>query len=118
MECYVHVGTPAVGACVSCGRFVCDVCRVTMDGRIFCKSCLEKGARAPAPAEGYEEQPARPFRRSRSDRMIAGLCAPIAERMGLDPTLVRVLWLLLALFTGTLLAWVYLILWIVTPQEP
>jgi phage shock protein PspC (stress-responsive transcriptional regulator) len=89
-----------------------------MDGRIFCKSCLEKGAHAPAPAEGYESHSARPLQRSRSDRMIAGLCAPIAERMGLDPTLVRVLWLLLALFTGSILAWVYIVMWIVIPQEP
>ena len=52
------------------------------------------------------------------NKVIAGVCGGIAERFGWDPVLVRVGYLLLALlsagFPGTL---VYIILWIVMPQD-
>jgi phage shock protein C len=56
--------------------------------------------------------------RSRNERMIAGVCGGIAEYSNLDPTLVRVLFNLLAFVTGgaTLLA--YPILWVVVPEQP
>lgn len=57
------------------------------------------------------------LRRSK-DQMIAGVCAGIAEYMGLDATLVRVGYVLLSIlsagFPGTLL---YIILWIVMPKN-
>jgi len=122
MECYVHVGTPAVGACVACGRFVCDVCRVTMKERIYCKTCLEKGEHEPPPpapgGSGPGGPPAGRFYRSQNDRMIAGLCRPVGERLGIDVSLVRVLWLLLAFLTASGLGILYIIMWIVVPEEP
>lgn len=61
----------------------------------------------------------RPLRRSRSDRMIAGVCAGLAHHFGLDVTLMRVLYVLVSIlsvgFPGTI---VYIILWIVIPEEP
>jgi phage shock protein PspC (stress-responsive transcriptional regulator) len=61
----------------------------------------------------------RPLRRSRSDRIIAGVCAGLAHHFGLDVTLMRVLYVLVSIlsvgFPGTL---VYIVLWIVIPQEP
>jgi len=61
----------------------------------------------------------RPLRRSRSDRIIAGVCAGLAHHFGLDVTLMRVLYVLISIlsvgFPGTL---VYIVLWIVIPQEP
>jgi phage shock protein C len=64
------------------------------------------------------ETPVRRLYRSRTDRMIGGVCGGIAEYSNLDPTLVRVLFILLAFITGgaTLLA--YPILWIVVPEQP
>lgn len=63
--------------------------------------------------------PARRLTRSENDRMIAGVCGGLARWLGWDPTLVRVLWVLAAIFSvafpGLL---VYLILWAVMPQEP
>ena len=60
----------------------------------------------------------RPLRRSRRDRMIAGVCAGLAHHFGLDVTLMRVLYVLVSIlsvgFPGTL---VYIILWIVIPEE-
>jgi phage shock protein C len=54
--------------------------------------------------------------RSRDDRMLAGVCGGLGDYFGVDPTLVRLLFVLLALFTGVgVLA--YIVLWIVVPEE-
>ena len=52
-----------------------------------------------------------------SNKMIAGVCAGIAEYLGWDVTLVRVVYLLLSLFTAAFPGLIlYLILCIVMPQ--
>lgn len=64
-----------------------------------------------------DASPRRPLRRSREHRLIAGVCGGLAEWWGKDPTLVRILFLLvgaLPFLSGIL---VYLILWIVVPPE-
>ncbi|MEG2239847.1 MAG: PspC domain-containing protein [Alistipes sp.] len=55
--------------------------------------------------------------RSRSNRSIAGLCGGIAEFFDTDPTLIRLITLLL-IFCGGLSIWIYIILWIAIPKEP
>lgn len=52
--------------------------------------------------------------RSESDRVIAGVAGGIAEYLGVDSTLVRVVWAL-SLFFGGLGALAYIVLWIVLP---
>ena len=55
--------------------------------------------------------------RPRATRKVAGVCAGFAEYFDLDVTVVRVVWLLVAIFGGGgLLA--YIIAWIVIPEEP
>ncbi|MEJ2266834.1 MAG: PspC domain-containing protein [Anaerolineales bacterium] len=55
--------------------------------------------------------------RSRKDRMIAGVCGGLGDYFGIDPTLVRLLFVFAALFYGPgILA--YLILMLVVPEEP
>ena len=60
----------------------------------------------------------RTLRRSRTNRMIAGVMSGVAEYFGLDATLVRVIFvvgsILSAAFPGTI---VYLILWLVIPED-
>lgn len=53
--------------------------------------------------------------RSSSDRIIAGVAGGLAEHFGLDPTLVRIAWVLAVVFGGFGLL-VYVILWIVLPE--
>ena len=122
MKCYVHPADPAVGACVSCGRFVCDVCRVTMTGRIYCKQCLERAdqvsADAPQRGRAARRSGTSTLYRSRTDRLVGGVCAGVARQLDLDPTLVRVLWLVLTIFTAMALGILYIVLWIVLPEEP
>ena len=56
--------------------------------------------------------------RSTENRMIAGVCGGLAAHFGIDPKLVRLLWVAAMIFGGFgLLA--YVILWIVVPEgEP
>jgi phage shock protein PspC (stress-responsive transcriptional regulator) len=54
--------------------------------------------------------------RPRSGRMIGGVCAGLALRFGLSPTLVRVLFLLSFLLPGPQIV-IYLILWVLLPSE-
>ena len=60
----------------------------------------------------------RPLRRSRSDRMIAGVVGGLAQYFGMDSTLARVLYvvgsIVSAAFPGIL---VYVILWAIVPQD-
>ena len=60
----------------------------------------------------------RTLRRSRTNRMVAGVLGGVAEYFGLDATLVRVIFvvgsILSAAFPGTI---VYLILWLVMPEH-
>ena len=56
--------------------------------------------------------------RSRNDRMIAGVAGGIAEHYDLDPSLVRIGWALLILFTGGLFLLLYIVMVIVVPDEP
>lgn len=53
--------------------------------------------------------------RSTSDRMVAGVSAGLAEYMNLDPTIVRLLFVLLALAGGPGLL-IYIIMWLVMPE--
>ena len=58
----------------------------------------------------------RTLRRSTSDRMLGGVCGGLAQHFGIDPALVRIAFVLLAIAgsTGVLL---YLLLWAMVPEE-
>jgi len=54
--------------------------------------------------------------RSKSNRIIAGVCGGVGEYFGIDPTVVRLLWVLFTFLGGSgILA--YIICWIVIPEE-
>lgn len=57
------------------------------------------------------------LRRSRRNRMIGGVCGGIAEYFDMDPTMVRLLYVIASVisvaFPGIL---VYIIMWIVMPE--
>lgn len=56
------------------------------------------------------------IRRSRTDRSIAGVCGGLAKYFGIDTTVLRIAMLCLILFGGMSL-WVYIILWLLIPEE-
>lgn len=55
--------------------------------------------------------------RSQSERMFAGVCGGLGQFIGMDPTVVRVIFALLAVFGGSGLL-IYLILMLIVPLEP
>jgi phage shock protein C len=59
------------------------------------------------------------FYRSRTDKILGGVCGGIAESLGWTPTRVRILYVLVSVlsvaFPGTL---VYIVLWLAVPQAP
>lgn len=57
------------------------------------------------------------LRRSRTDKMVAGVCGGLASYLGLDSTLVRIAYVLLSIFTMFAGLFVYLLLWLVMPNE-
>jgi phage shock protein C len=56
------------------------------------------------------------LQRSRTDTMIAGVASGVAQYLGVDPVVVRLLFVLLTLSGPGLL--IYLLLWLVMPREP
>ena len=61
---------------------------------------------------------ARPLRRSRTDRVIAGVIGGLADYLGLDPTLSRVIYVLISIFSAAFPGiLVYILLWILIPPE-
>jgi phage shock protein C len=63
--------------------------------------------------------PANPLRRSRRSRMIAGVCGGLAEWIGWDPTLVRILYVVVSVASAAFPGIVaYVILWILMPESP
>ena len=55
--------------------------------------------------------------RSRTDRVLGGVCSGLGKYFGLDPVLLRVLWAI-AFFVGGAGLLAYIIAWIIIPEEP
>jgi phage shock protein PspC (stress-responsive transcriptional regulator) len=58
------------------------------------------------------------LQRARNDKMIAGVCAGLAQYFGVDVATVRLVAAALLLFTHVAIVPVYIILWIVMPEAP
>ncbi len=55
---------------------------------------------------------------TRSDnKMVGGVCAGIGEYLGIDPTIVRIIYVLMIFFAGFGII-LYLILWLIMPAKP
>lgn len=56
--------------------------------------------------------------RSRKEKILGGICGGIAEHIDVDPSLIRLVWIvvsLISLGTGII---VYLAAWIIIPESP
>ncbi|MBQ8623843.1 MAG: PspC domain-containing protein [Oscillospiraceae bacterium] len=56
--------------------------------------------------------------KSRNDKKISGVCAGIAEYFGIDPTLIRLLWAVVTLFTIGTGLFAYILCAIIMPEMP
>jgi len=64
------------------------------------------------------ETPSKKLYRSRSNRIIAGVCAGLGEFFGIDPTVVRLIFVLGMVFGFGSFAFAYLVMIFVVPEEP
>ena len=55
--------------------------------------------------------------RSTKNRMIAGVCGGIGEYFEVDPTLIRLLWVLLIFFSFGAAILAYLVAWVIVPER-
>jgi len=55
--------------------------------------------------------------RNTAEGMIGGVCAGLGDYLNADPTLIRLLFVFLAL-SGTAGFWIYLVMWLVVPARP
>ena len=96
----------------------CPKCqKEVVEGSKFCYNCGAQLTGQPAsPAGNYGALPKRLMRSSR-DKKVGGVCAGVADYFDLDPTLVRIIWLLAVFCAGTG-GLLYLILWIALPLAP
>jgi phage shock protein C len=56
--------------------------------------------------------------RSTDDRIISGVAGGLAEYLDMDPTLVRVIWIISFIVTGSITFWIYLVMMVVVPAQP
>lgn len=54
--------------------------------------------------------------RSKKNRVIAGVCGGLGEYFGIDPTLIRLIWILVTLFSAGAGILAYIISWIIIPE--
>lgn len=63
------------------------------------------------------QQPYKRLYRSRRERMLAGVCGGLGEYFGMDPTWIRLIFILFFLLGGSTLL-LYIIMWIIVPLAP
>lgn len=94
--------------CPSCGIEIPDSSR-------YCQQCGASTGK-----NGFTSTAGKPgpvLSRPRDDKKIAGVCAGIARYLGIDVTLVRIVMLVLAVWPPALGLIVYIVCWIVMPQD-
>ena len=69
----------------------------------------KKAKRKPAPVKRLY--------RSGKEKILGGVCGGIGEYVGVDPTLIRLLWVLFSLAYGMGIL-LYIIMWIIVPRNP
>ena len=54
--------------------------------------------------------------RSRNERILGGVCGGLGEYFGVDPVVIRLIWVVLTLLTLFMGIIVYIIAWIIIPE--
>lgn len=62
-----------------------------------------------------EERSYKKLTRSLNDKKLGGVCGGFAKYLNVDPTVMRILFLI-AFLCGTIGLWVYLVCWLVMPE--
>jgi phage shock protein C len=98
--------------CTACGFEMAETNR-------YCAQCgkpVNEGQYRWNVSGGSAAAAPKPLERNMFDSKIAGVCSGFAQYFGMDVTVMRLLWVLLAIFTGiTLIA--YPVCWMVMPRN-
>src|SRR5579863_4163441 len=95
--------------CTTCGTKLDDAAR-------FCLSCGKPVDAGPGAASAATAAaPPRKLRRIRADKKIAGVCAGFAEYFDMDVTLMRLIWVAVALLPPSVGLIAYIVAWFVLP---
>lgn len=95
--------------CTGCGNELREVDQ-------FCPMC-GRAAHGQATQQAWAPQgEPKKLVRPMNEKSIGGVCAGFARYLGLDVALTRILWLLIAIFTGVGFI-AYLVCWIIMPAE-
>ncbi len=57
------------------------------------------------------------LKRSRTDRMVAGVCGGIGEYLEIDPNVIRLVWVVVTVFSMGIGLLAYLLAWFIIPEE-
>lgn len=98
---------------------VCNSCqRNIADGSRFCYNCGARQVVTDAPNVAAVTGGPKRLMRSGTDKKLGGVCAGLADYLDMDPTLVRVLWVIVSFCAAGSGIVVYLVLWLVLPLAP
>ena len=93
----------------------CDQCGNTLEEHFrYCAKCGTATESAARSTPSWRDRLTRP----REGAKIAGVCAGVARYLDLDVTLVRLVWVLLAIFPPVPGFLAYLVCWIVMEKDP
>ena len=55
--------------------------------------------------------------RSKTQRMLGGVCGGLGQYLDIDPTLIRLIWAVMSLFTLGIALLTYIVAWLIIPEE-
>jgi phage shock protein C len=55
--------------------------------------------------------------RSKTQRMAGGICGGLGHYMDIDPTVIRLIWVVMSLFTWGIGLLFYIVAWVIIPEE-
>jgi phage shock protein C len=96
--------------CTQCGA------RLSDDAR-FCTACGKPVNAAPSGAPAVAAPAPKKLRRIMAEKKIAGVCAGFAEYFDTDITVMRIIWLALALLPPNIGLIAYIVAWAVLPKS-
>ncbi|SRR5712692_1374744 len=96
----------------------CTNCGLTLEETdVFCSRCGKPTGSATTYATAPPGRRHAPLARIISEKKIAGVCAGVARYFDVDVTMVRVIWLVVAICTVIPGFLAYLVAWIAMPKE-
>ncbi|MEM2954972.1 MAG: PspC domain-containing protein [Candidatus Nanoarchaeia archaeon] len=90
---------------------------ISLGFMILKKGKLEMQTKILKQAKKEKQEKIRRLYRSGKDKILGGVCGGLGEYFGVDPVLIRILWVLLTLIWGFGII-LYIICWIIIPRNP